>query len=519
MGPGDNYHQQEGSVKFDPQPYGFPMTTTTTRRDFLRTAGATGLGVLCLSDARTALGSRANERLNLAVVGMAGYGAFHSFAQGLHRFDNVGYAMGCDVDPVKVARVHTMWKERAAEWSQSDDPQQREAARDIYGPLVENPPKVFADYRRMLDEARDSIDAVVVATPDHTHAVIAAAALQSGKPVFCEKPLTIAAHEARALRRLVRETGLPTQMNNQGASSPSFRRGLEILRDGTLGPVEQVHVFFSRGGRNYQQPPQGREPIPAGFDWNLWLAQLADRDYHSGWINRIGWRESSIGELGNFGPHSANLAFMALEVARLWDDEQAPPIRIEAECSEVNMLSYPRWERITWRVPARGDLPACRFVWHHGPRPDYAPDSRQQLSAILRDHGAPEDLLEELLPYAGCLIVGERGVLVANSHNNQIRLLPGDRFADVEQRRPQRLPFSPGHDVEWLAACRGEDIEPISRFEYAAAFAEFLNVGSLATRFPGQTLDFHPHAGTIPNHDEAQGFLSYAYRDGWTIGG
>jgi hypothetical protein len=370
----------------------------------------------------------------------------------------------------------------------------------------------------MLDEADEEIDAVVVATPDHTHAVIAAAALRAGKPVFAEKPLTISAHEARALHRLARETKLPTQMNNHGAARPAFRRGVEIVREGVIGDVEQVHIFFRRGGRNFQKPPQGVQEVPPELNWNLWLAQVAWRGYHPDWINRVAWRETSIGELGNFGPHAANMAFMALNVKDLWDaDTDGSTIRIQSECSEVNHLSYPRWERICWSIPARGSQPAVTFTWYHGHKPDYAPGTRNMLGELLLDHGATREELETLLPDAGCLIVGSRGLLATTSHNTNFVLLPKEKFDHVEQGRPLSTPLSPGHYNEWIDACRGSDAQPISNFEYAAPFAEFLTVGSLSTRFPGETIEFHPVSGEITNHPRAAQFLDYKYREGWTI--
>lgn len=492
------------------------MSIQICRRDFIAGAvGASAAAGLLASDA-VALAPESDKPLRLAVVGMAGYGAMYGFAQAMHTYQNVEYAVSCDVDSRKVQRVYDLWSDLAHKWSASDNEAERQNAKH-YQKLVDKKPPLYADFRRMLDEAGDDIDAVVVATPDHTHAVIAAAALRAGKPVFVEKPLTISPHEARALSRLAHEYDLPTQMNNHGASSPGFRRGLEIIREGLLGSVRTVHVFFSRGGRNFQELPQGSQLVPRELDWNLWLAQLKWRDYHPDWINRIAWRESSIGELGNFGPHSANMAFMALNVADLWKggaDRQ--PIRIRAECSDTNQISYPRWEKIHWAVPARGNLPPLEIVWHHGYPPDYASGSRQMLEGILREHGAKEEELKGLLPSAGCLIIGDKGLLATTSHNTTVSLLPKHKFDHVEQRRPLSMQPSPGHYQEWIDACRGGPT-PLSNLRYAAPFAEFLNVGSISTRFPGQTLEFDPVGGHFINHSQAAQFLNYAYREGWTI--
>jgi hypothetical protein len=376
---------------------------------------------------------------------------------------------------------------------------------------------LFADFRRMFDEAANEFDAVVVATPDHTHAIIAAAALCAGKPVFAEKPLTISAHEARALRQLAGEHKLPTQINTGGASSRGFRRGVELIREGTLGDVREVHFFFSRGGRNFKLPPQGRQEAPRELNWDCWLAQVKWRDYHPDWINRIAWRDTSIGELGNFGPHTANMAFMALNLKALWEPRAGRGrIRVTAECSEANQLSYPRWERIRWEVPARGALPPVAFTWHHGYPPDYAEGSRKRLEAILRDHGAPEPELRELLPGAGCLICGSKGLLATTSHNTTVQLLPEKKFEHIDIANVRTLPLARSQYHEWIEACRG-GAAPLANFEHATPFAEFLTVGSLATRFPGETIEFDPATGQITNHPRAAGFLSYEYRKGWNI--
>jgi hypothetical protein len=247
------------------------------------------------------------------------------------------------------------------------------------------------------------------------------------------------------------------------------------------------------------------------------LAQLQWRDYHPEWINRIGWRDTCIGELGNFGPHSSNMAFMSLNVGELWQANGAgEKICITAECSEANQISFPRWERIRWDVPARSGLPPVTFTWHHGYPPDYSPGTRDMLETILKDHGATDEELKQLLGYAGCMILGDKGLLITGSHNTQCNLLPRKKFEDVEQNRPQTLPFSPGHYREWLDACRGGPA-PYSNFDYAAPFAEFLSAGSISTRFPGETLEFDPSTGQITNHPQAAEFISYPYREGWTI--
>lgn len=466
------------------------------RRDFLRAAAAAPL----ILPARSAFGYAANERLNLALVGVAGYASAAGFVPSLHLYGNVGVTALCDVNEAKVPTAYKIWEEKAG-------------SAEVYARLLKDRPAFYPDFRKMLDESGDKIDAVVVATPDHSHAVISAAALRAGKHVLAEKPLTIDVREARALRELARAKRVATTMNNHGTQSPRFRRGVELIREGALGPVEEVHVWFSRGGRNHREKPTGEAPIPPGLHWDLWLGPVAARPYHPDWIARCHWRETGAGELGNFGPHTMNLAFMALNVRDLWS-APGEPIRVSAEYSERNDLSFPRWEVIRWRVPARGAMPPATFFWHHAPTPGLPPGSREKLSAILRDLGVSKEREETIFKGPGALILGKKGALVTTSHNTEIALLPEERFKEVDVSAPRTLPRSSGHYKDWIQACRGGEA-PWSGFEHAATFNEFLMLGPAATRLDAE-LAYDPVAGKAGSagHDR---LLSYDYRAGWNL--
>lgn len=468
-----------------------------TRRRFLGQSA----GLLVLPSARSAFGCPANDRLNLAIVGVAGYAAAAAFVPSLHLYGNVGVTALCDVNEAKLPPVYKLWEEKAR-------------SSELYARLVQDKPRFFPDFRKMLDEAGDRIDAVVVATPDHSHVVISAACLRAGKHVFAEKPLTINVREARALRQLAGEHPTATSMGNQGTQSPQFRRGVELIREGALGPVEDVHVWFSRGGQNHREAPQGGQPVPPGLHWDLWLGPVAARPYHPKWIARCHWRDTGAGELGNFGPHTANLAFMALNVRDLWSTP-GEPIRVKAEYSEVNRLSFPRWEVMRWRVPARGAMPPVTFHWHHAPVPGLPPGSREKLGAMLRDLGVSKEREEAVFKGPGCLIVGKKGALVTTSHNTDIALLPEDRFRDVDVRRPAALAASRGHYQDWIHACRGGP-EPWSNFGHAATFNEFLMLGPVATQVDRE-LEYDPVAGKVLNVPEADRLLGYEYRAGWRL--
>lgn len=484
-----------------------------SRRRFLKTSGGFTAGLLILPSARTAFSYQANERLNLAIIGVSGYASAAAFVPAIHIYDNVGITALCDVDRRKVEPARKLWRERADTWPSSTKPEERKAS-EIYRRLADSPPPLHRDYRRMFDQVGDDIDAVVVATPDHSHAAASSAAIRAGKHVLCEKPLTVTVEESRALRNLAVESRVATSMGNQGTQSPQFRRGLELIRDGTIGSVEQVHIWFNRGGANLQQAPQGAPPVPEELDWNLWLGPVAWREYHPDWIARTNWRATSAGQLGNFGPHTANLAFMALNIAELWDGAAPSTIRVESECSGVNLLSFPTWEKIRWHVPARGNLPPLTVHWHQGK--NHAPGSRELIEKLMRDHGATDEDVAKLLLDTGAIIIGSKGVLVTDSHNVKITLLPADRFQDVEIDKPKIVPASRGHYRDWLHACRGGE-PPLARFEYAATFNEFLMLGDVSTRFPGESLEYNTTQGRITNHPAAHDALGFGFREGWKL--
>jgi hypothetical protein len=350
----------------------------------------------------------------------------------------------------------------------------------------------------------------VVATPDHTHAVATAAAIKAGKHVFCEKPLTRTLHESRALRELARQHKVATAMGNQGTYSGPFRRALELIRNGTLGEIKEVHIWNSGGGADRKEPPKGEEPVPAHLDWDLWLGPAADRPYQREWLNRHLWREFGTCQLGNWGSHTANLAFMALKVHELWlSAGDAPPrIRVEATHSGINRLSFPRWEHVQWHIPARAEFPPITINWYNGD----APGVREVRARLSSD---PSDKDRTDWEFAGTLIVGTRGSIHTTGHNMWFRLLPEDRFEQVQRSRPETIESSQDPEQDWFSACRGGR-PPWSNFDYADALNEFLMLGNVATQFD-TPLEFEPVAMRIVNHPQADALLCCGYRQGWML--
>ncbi len=469
------------------------MKTSLSRRSFLAGAGA-GAGLL-------AAGAKfADERLRLAVIGDM-YNANH-FTTSAHAYGNVDLVALGHPDARRIPDIFKGWEKRVPG-----------AGAEYYARLLERRPAVFADFRKMLAEMGDRIDGVVISIFDHLHGPIAGAAMRAGKHVFSERPLGLSIRDARALRVLAADKRVATSIRNPGNASGQFRRAVELIREGAIGPVEEVHVWFPRGGPSLKDRPQGTPPVPEGLDWDLWLGPAAARPYHPQWMAYAQWREFSNGGIGTFGPHAANLAFMALNLRDLWAG--GGPIRVRAEVPEINRVSFPRWEIVRWKVPARGGMPPVAFTWHHGPAPDLAPGSRAKIEALLRERGLPREKEEAALKEAGLLILGRDGAVVADSHNAGVLFLPEDKFRGIEKNSPKKLRPSQGHYKDWLLAMRGGEA-PWASFDYAGPFSEFLMLGNIATQIDGE-IEYDPVAGTIPNSPEAARLLGSDYREGWSL--
>lgn len=461
------------------------MNHLISRRRFLCDIAVGGTAFSLLKSAASVGTAQANEKLNLALVGVGGRGDW--FVGTIPQLQQNLVAL-CDVDETRNPSAY------------------------------ERLPKArkFRDFRRMLEEMGNSLDGVIVATPDHTHAVAAAAAIRAGKSVFCEKPLTRTVHESRALRELARTYKVASSMGIQGTASGPFRRALELIRDGAIGDVKEVHVWNSAGGANRKQPPKGGGTVPEFLDWDLWLGPAAARPFNREWMSRHLWREFGTNVLGNWASHSANLAFMALRIHDLWLKPEigkpAQCIRVEARHSGVNRLSFPTWEIVKWTVPAREHLPPVTLTWHNGQGAGTR-DLLEKLCEEELDWG--DKKTKKWVDHGGTVLVGTKGRLRANEHNVTFRLLPKDQYQDVQTHRPEKVESSLGHEMDWLRACRGGP-PAWANFNYADALNEFLMLGNVATQFE-TALEFDPLALRIVNHPEADALLRCEYRPGWTL--
>jgi hypothetical protein len=461
------------------------MANKLTRRRFVRNLMAVAGGLILLPDSRSARCYAANDKINMALVGLSGRGSW--FVDTMPNMSNV---VGlCDVN------------DRRAEGAYKQIPNARR----------------FRDYRKMLDEMDKQIDAIVVATPDHTHAVISAAAMRAGKHILCEKPLTHDLRECRTLKQLAAQCKVATQMGNQGTASEPFRRAVEILWSGALGNIREVHVWNTGGGSGPRPLPKGEEPVPQTLSWDLWLGPAAERPYHSQWLSWHGWRDFATGNLGNWASHTMNVVFKGLKIDALWDAERPLPsadrtIRIKPEVSEIVTEAFPRWEIIRYDIPPRGHLPRVQVNWYNGS--GKAP-GREQIESLMGkklDWGDAGE--KKWADHAGCLLVGTKGMLHSTGHNASFSLLPEAMFKDFKYPDPI-LPRSRGHEQEWLDACKGGPA-PMSSFEYASRLTEFNLLGNVTTQFDGQ-LDYDPIELKIANNEKANAALGREYRKGWSL--
>ncbi len=368
----------------------------------------------------------------------------------------------------------------------------------------------YKDFRRMLDK-RPDIDAVIVATPDHTHAVITAAAMRRGKHVYTQMPLAHSVWEARQLAEIAKQTGVATQMGNERYSAPTVRSVCEWIWAGCIGPVREVHCWTNRP----QWPqgmsrPQGSPAVPSHIDWDLWLGPAPDRPYHGDYhpTNWRGRRDFGTGALGAMGCHVMDGAYWALKLG------QATNFSVEAESTGASDESYAKASTVRYRFPARGDMPPVKLVWYDGgrrpPRPKEFPDTR------------------EFLGSNGTIFVGEKGMLTfgaltAGTGPGQAgpRFIPESLRQSFEPPKPT-IPrikakdrWFGRHVQEWLAACKGGK-PACSRFEISGPLAEIVLLGNVAL-LSGKPIEWDRQTMKIAGQGTGNQYVRPPYRNGWSL--
>ncbi len=424
----------------------------TSRREFVGQAAIAGAGLLVGVSPATARTYQANERLSIGIIGVANRGRANLDGVASEQITSI-----CDVDE--------SYLDRCAQ----DFP---EAAR-------------FTDFRRMIDKSK--LDAVVISTPDHTHAPAASMAMQADLDVYCEKPLAHNVVEVRRLTDLARRRKRITQMGTQIHAESNYRRVVEAIRSGAIGSIREVHVWcggsYSPGDRPTDQPP-----VPPGLHWDLWLGPAPERPYHPAYapFQWRGWWDFGNGLLGDMACHHMDLPFWALDLR--------VPETIEAEGPPVHPESCPAWLIVRYTFPARGELPPVNLTWYSGRRPHYFEEG------LLPEWGN------------GTLFVGSDGMLLADYGRHV--LLPKEKFQDWVPPTPS-IPDSIGHHAEWIEGCKTRT-PALCDFSYAGPLTEAVLLGNVAYR-SGQRLSWDARHMKLPGTPEAEKYLRRRYRRGWRL--
>ncbi|WP_145357249.1 Gfo/Idh/MocA family protein [Alienimonas californiensis] len=438
------------------------MPRHESRRTVLKSLAAIGAGLYVGPVARADDSKSPNEKLNLGLVGVGGRG--YANLQGVASQNLVAL---CDVDP------------RQAKTAFEALPQSTK----------------YADFRRMLDG--ETLDGVVVSTTDHLHVPIALNAMRRGLPVYVEKPLGHNVWETRLAAQVAREQQVATQLGTQIHAGDNYRRVVELVRAGAIGPIEEVHVWVGKGWGGGTRPTD-TPPTPEGLDWDLWLGPAPQRSYHPTYLpaNWRRWWDFGSGTLGDMGCHYLDLVFWSLGLKYPTAVAAAGPPP-DAETAPVGMTA-------TWDFPARtvepaadgaagGEMPAVKVTWYDGDR-------------------APRELHGIKLSGSGVLFVGKEGQLLADYGSR--KLFPQEAFADFTPPEPS-IPASIGHHAEWIRAVKTGDPTTCD-FAYSGPLTETVLLGLVAYRL-GRPIAWDAETLTVPDVPEAAALIRPPYRAGWEI--
>jgi predicted dehydrogenase len=441
--------------------------TAIPRREFVGSVAA-GLAFTIVPRHVLGRGYRApSDTLNIACIGAGGMG--WSDVQGVSK-ENI-YAL-CDVD-----------------W---------DAAERAFGAYPKA--KRYRDFREMLDKEARGIDAVLVSTPDHTHAVAAMMALRLKKPVRVQKPLARTLHEVRALADAARRAGVATQMGNQGHAQEGTRQIREWVEAGVIGTVREVHYWTNRPiwPQALERPTEAHIPPPT-LNWDLWLGPAADRPYHPAYapFRWRGWYDFGTGALGDIACHAMDAAFWTLNLGY--------PSRIEVEATEVFPETYPKASRIVYHFPAKAGRGEVTVVWRDG--------------GIFPPRPSEVDPAASWPPFSdgGQLWIGTGGKLIAGMYAQNPRLLDERRDAEIRAKPPAvKFPRLESVYAEFITACKGGAPAGSNFAGHAGALTEMVLLGNLAVR-AGRTLEFNPQTGEVTNFKVPDEWIRPEYRRGWSL--
>ncbi|HEY5909568.1 MAG TPA: Gfo/Idh/MocA family oxidoreductase [Verrucomicrobiae bacterium] len=383
--------------------------------------------------------------------------------------------------------------------------------------------RFYADWRQLLDKEENNIDAVMVSTPDHLHAIIASAAIKKGKHVYCQKPLTQTVYEARYLRKLAQDYGVVTQMGNQGSSEDGLRRAVEVVQSGVIGPVKQIHVWTNRPiwPQGITRPP-GEDPVPDDFKWDLWLGPAPMRPFKKDVYHPFKWRgwfEFGTGAMGDMACHTANMPFRAAKLGY-------PRLVELVDHSDLNPDTFPKTARIRFVFPPREGLPETEFFWYDGNPKDTSCTPLRPPADLTQDI---KEMLDNV-PSSGCLLIGNKGQLFSPDDYGArffIKLKDDKEFIngndhEAAKNVPVALPRNTlatngdaKQHLEWIAACKGGPT-PYSNFDVAAYLTEIILLGAVALRV-GKKLEWDGPNMRATNAPEAAQFVKRIYREGFNL--
>ena len=450
------------------------MLQSITRREFARSAarmaGAIGIATIV---PRHVLGGPGtippSEKMNVAGIGIGLMGP-HNLAN----LEKENIVALCDVDA------------------------------DYAAPTIKKYPgaKFFVDYREMLDKQKD-IDAVVVATPDHTHAIISIAAMKAGKHVYCQKPLTHDVYESRMMAQVAKEAKVATQMGIQGHSMEGLRLVCEWIWAGVIGEVHEVQAwcdltYYPWGhavwSSQWSDRPKETPPVPAGLNWDLWLGPAPMRPYHRAY-HPLTWRcfwDFGCGMMGDRGAHTLDPVCTALKLGA--------PTSVDATSCGNTPEVHPLSAIVTFRFPAREGFPPLKLTWYEGTRPP-----------------RPEEL-EDGRPFpaeGGALFKGTKGTIMAGVYCDNPQIIPEEKMKQISLP-PKSLPrLDISHEEDWVRACKtgqpaGAD------FAYAGPLTEICLLGNIAKRVDTR-IEWDAENLKITNLPEANRYVRTQYRPGWTL--
>jgi predicted dehydrogenase len=413
--------------------------------------------------------------VNIGCVGVGGMG--FSDTRGV-RSENI--VALCDVDDEMVAKL-----------LRSDELEPKEKA------MYEKAAK-YRDFRRMLEKEK-GIDAITVTVPDHSHAVIAMAAIKLGKHVYVQKPLTHTIKEARTLAQAAKQANVVTQMGNQGHSKEGARLICEWIWDGAIGNVNEVHTWTDRPiWPQGIDAPKEIPSVPSTLEWDVWLGPAPFRPYHPAY-HPFAWRgfwDFGTGALGDMGAHILDQPFWALKLGS--------PTSVQASSTPFTKDCYPWAEVVTYEFPARGSMGPVKLTWWDGgltpPRPAELEDGR-----MMGDEGG------------GVLFRGDKGALICSTYGENPRLIPESRMQDY--KRPEKtIPRSPGIREEWIEAIK-KGTKSTTDFSYSGPLTEVMLLANVAVRMKAKNtkLLWNGEKMEFTNMPEANQFLHFDYRPGWSL--